>query len=66
MVSERLIKALIKDLKDKGICIEDLPNIQKVIKELQSKEVTSFDRLHDLWGIKKPFGLHSLLEKYYE
>jgi len=46
-------------------CLQELgvsamPNTEKVIEEIERMENDSFSRLHEIWGMEKPFGLSNL------
>lgn len=40
--------------------VDAMPNTQAIIKKIEQMENDSFSKLHELWGLEKPFGLSNL------
>ena len=65
MLSKKLRQALEADKEYNGDEYEDpkdfYPNLMKVIDTIEQRENNSFIRIHDFWGLQRPFGLHAIL-----
>ena len=40
-----------------------MPHTEVIIKEIEQMENDSFTKLHELWGLEKPFGLANLTDE---